>query len=135
MLSHSHSDHFKNLTNIQKLSPPAPIIMSEATKLLLESTGKIHENIINSIKILPVSETHTLFLSHSNEFINITLIPVYHCIGSTMFLIETNENLKESNLNMRSILYTGDIRLEPFVIEGLKQDIHLSPYVRNCKKI
>lgn len=135
MLSHSHRDHFKNLTNIQKLSPPAPIIMSEATKLLLESTGKIHENIINSIKILPVSETHTLFLSHSNEFINITLIPVYHCIGSTMFLIETNENLKESNLNMRSILYTGDIRLEPFVIEGLKQDIHLSPYVINCKNI
>lgn len=135
MLSHSHNDHFKNLTNIQKLSPPAPVIMSEATKILLESTGKIHQNIMNSIKILPVSETHTLFLSHSNEFIDVCLIPVYHCIGSTMFLIKTNEDRNGSNMISRSILYTGDIRLEPFVIEQLKQDTHLSAYVTNCDKI
>lgn len=50
----------------------------------------------------------------------ITLIDANHCLGAVMFLIESPST---------AILYTGDVRSEPFLINNLARNPILSPYV------
>ncbi|WAQ83382.1 hypothetical protein PtA15_3A752 [Puccinia triticina] len=55
---------------------------------------------------------------HSN--CRVTLIPANHCPGSAMFLIQ---------MSNRNVLYTGDIRAEPWWVESLTKEPQLAPFV------
>ncbi|KAK6344806.1 hypothetical protein TWF718_006760 [Orbilia javanica] len=142
-LSHIHSDH---LTGLAGKSYRAPFIYcSAATKqLLLKLEKRLHrfnyaKKLVEShrysylhfanrgriIRELPL-ETPTDIELCPGHTIRVTLFDANHCPGSTMFLIEGKG---------KSILYTGDIRAEPWWLEKLKRNPILIPYFRGIKTL
>ncbi|KAF3158552.1 hypothetical protein TWF788_004567 [Orbilia oligospora] len=142
-LSHIHSDH---LTGLAGKSYRAPFIYcSAATKqLLLKLERRLHR--FNYAKKLVESHEYS-YLHYANRdrilrelpletptdielcpgyTIRVTLFDANHCPGSTMFLVEGGG---------KAILYTGDIRAEPWWLEKLKRNPILLPYFRGIKTL
>ncbi|KAJ6261717.1 60S ribosomal protein L31 [Drechslerella dactyloides] len=140
-LSHIHSDHLLGLAGKSYRAPF--IYCSAATKnLLLKLERRLHR--LNYAKKLVESHEYTyldyakrerilreLPLETPTEIelcpgytIRVTLFDANHCPGSTMFLVEGNS---------KAILYTGDIRAEPWWLEKLKRNPILLPYCRGIK--
>ncbi|EPS42557.1 hypothetical protein H072_3489 [Dactylellina haptotyla CBS 200.50] len=142
-LSHIHSDHLNGLAGKSYRAPF--IYCSSATKgLLLKLERRLHR--INYAKKLVESHEYSyldyakrerilrdLPLETPTEIelcpgytIRVTLFDANHCPGSTLFLVEGNG---------KSIIYTGDIRAEPWWLEKLKRNPILLPYFRGLKTL
>ncbi|EWC43640.1 hypothetical protein DRE_01527 [Drechslerella stenobrocha 248] len=140
-LSHIHSDHLSGLAG---KSYRAPFIYCSAgtKKLLLKLERRVHrlnyaKRLVESheysyldftkreriLRELPL-ETPTEIELCPGYTIRVTLFDANHCPGSTMFLVEGNG---------KAILYTGDIRAEPWWLEKLKRNPILLPYFRGIK--
>lgn len=93
------------------------------TKGVLESRKQTYSHLSKILKTIPLDTPTTIELRPGYE-IRITLLDANHCVGAVMFLIEGQGN---------AILYTGDIRSEPWWINRLVQNPVLLPYA-NCIK-
>ncbi|KAF3923881.1 hypothetical protein ABW21_db0208930 [Orbilia brochopaga] len=142
-LSHIHSDHLLGLAGKGYRAPF--IYCSAATKnLLLKLERRSHrlnyaKKLVESheysyldfakreriLRELPL-ETPTEIELCPGYTIRVTLFDANHCPGSTMFLVEGND---------KAILYTGDIRAEPWWLEKLKRNPILLPYCRGIKTL
>ncbi|ODQ63425.1 hypothetical protein NADFUDRAFT_53690 [Nadsonia fulvescens var. elongata DSM 6958] len=85
--------------------------------------GKKYGHLRNLVKGLPMNSP--VSISISPEYcIQVTLIDANHCIGSCMFLIEDHK---------KSILYTGDIRVDSNFLASLSKQPVVLPYIVNKK--
>jgi len=92
---------------------------------ILESRKQTYGNLKKILKCLPL-ETPTEIELAPGKKIRVTLFDANHCIGAVMFLIEGSS---------KSILYTGDIRAESWLVETMKQHPVLIPYAAGIKTI
>lgn len=143
LLSHAHSDHMVGLDRftgsivycshltkqiVRKVRTRRDRVnqTSDRTDGIQERTYKnlFHQNLTNAdlLKPLALRQPHEIALPTPEPDLScrITLIPANHCPGSVMFLIQM------WNL---SVLYTGDIRAEPWWVESLIKEPLLASYV------
>lgn len=130
-LSHIHSDHLQGL---ECLKSPF-IYCSPATReLLLRLEKKFHRLIFEQdilecrkqhfkhvksiLKTIPLGTPTEIELSPGKS-IQVTLLDANHCSGAVMFLIEDKR---------KAILYTGDIRSEPWWVNALVRNPVVVPY-------
>lgn len=114
LLTHVHKDHLVGLNN---QSFGATVYCSELTRELLALDPE-YKLALPYIKLVCFNKP--IRVSIDGEDISITLIPSYHCPGSTLFLVESNT---------KRVLVTGDIRAETWWIESLKKNVYLQPYI------
>lgn len=121
LLTHIHKDHLVGLSN---KSFKSPVYCSELTKQLLALEPE-YRLVLPFLRGIAFNCPITINLPN-DEPINLTLIPSYHCPGSTLFLVEGCQ---------KSILFTGDIRAESWWIESLKKNAYLAPYICGSKPL
>ncbi|RDL42392.1 uncharacterized protein BP5553_02371 [Venustampulla echinocandica] len=137
-LSHVHSDHLAGLENFK-----SPFIYcSTATRELLlrleryphrlnfalgilESRKQQYKHLKNLLKPIPLETPTRIELNPGNE-IQVTLFDANHCTGAVMFLFEDND---------RAVLYTGDIRSEPWFVNSLTRNPLLIEYTTGLKTL
>lgn len=137
-LSHAHSDH---LAGLESLKSPF-IYCSAATKALLlrleryphrinfekgilESRRQHYKHLKNLLKPIPLHTPTRIELAPRND-IQVTLFDANHCTGAVMFLLEGDG---------RAVLYTGDIRAEPWFVNALARNPCLIEYTTGLKTL
>ena len=137
-LSHIHSDHLRGLETFH-----SPFVYcSPATRQLLLSLEKYPHRMNFAKGILEVRKQHyrrcgrllkTIPLNTPTEIelgpqkrIRVTLLDANHCPGAVMFLIEGGG---------KAILYTGDIRSEPWWVNALLRSPVIVPYTIDCHRL
>src|SRR5277367_6032926 len=137
-LSHVHSDH---LAGLESLKSPF-IYCSAATKALLlrleryphrinfekgilESRKQHYKHLKNLLKPIPLHTPTCIELAPGND-IQVTLFDANHCTGAVMFLIEGDG---------KAVLYTGDIRAEPWWVNSIIRNPVLIPYTLGDKRL
>lgn len=113
LLTHFHKDHLIGLSN---QSFHASVICSHATKQLARLDPQIRHK-ITQFRAVPYNQPQRYVVD--NIVVEITLIPAYHCPGSTMFLIKSDT---------AAVLFTGDLRAERWWVQRLPKNVHLLPY-------
>ncbi|KAL2039199.1 hypothetical protein N7G274_007867 [Stereocaulon virgatum] len=137
-LSHVHSDHLRGL----EAYGGSFIYCSPATKELLIRLEKYHHRINFELGFLgSTKQTYghlkrrlrTIPLNTSTDIelelgihIRVTLLDANHCAGAVMFLIENDE---------KAILYTGDIRSEPWWVNSLIRNPVVLAYSHGHKRL
>lgn len=137
-LSHVHSDHLQGLESFHSTF----IYCSASTRELLLRLEKyphrmnFHRGILESRKqhykhlsrlLKPIAlNTPTEIELKLGKSIRVTLLDANHCAGAVMFLIEDDTN---------AILYTGDIRSEPWWVQSLIRNPIVLPYTHGLKRI
>ncbi|KAF5626936.1 hypothetical protein F25303_10920 [Fusarium sp. NRRL 25303] len=94
-------------------------------KGVLESRQQTFKHLRKVLKPLPL-ETPTLIELCPGREIQITLFDANHCPGAVMFLIEGDN---------RAVLYTGDIRSEPWFVDSISRNPNLIEYTSGIKTI
>ncbi|KAF5594217.1 hypothetical protein FPANT_4912 [Fusarium pseudoanthophilum] len=137
-LSHIHSDH---LAGIEGLRSPF-VYCSAATKEILlrlerypcrinyakgvlESRQQTFKHLRKVLKPLPLETPTSIELCPGRE-IQVTLFDANHCPGAVMFLVEGDK---------KAILYTGDIRSEPWFVNAISRNPHLIEYTSGIKTL
>ncbi|PHH86751.1 hypothetical protein CDD83_9801 [Cordyceps sp. RAO-2017] len=137
-LSHVHSDH---LAGLESLRSPF-VYCSAATremllrlerypcrinhaKGILEARQQTYKHLSRVLKPLPL-ETPTTIELRPGRSIRVTLFDANHCPGAVMFLIEGDG---------RAVLYTGDVRSEPWFVAGLARNPLLVEYACGLKTL
>ncbi|KAL3425052.1 artemis protein [Phlyctema vagabunda] len=135
-LSHVHSDH---LTGLETLKSPF-VYCSAATKALLlrleryphrmnfakgilESRKQHYKPLKTLLKTIPLETPTQIELAPGNH-IQVTLFDANHCTGAVMFLIEGHG---------RAVLYTGDIRSEPWFVNNIMRNPLMIEYTTGLK--
>ncbi|KAJ5893396.1 DNA repair metallo-beta-lactamase [Penicillium taxi] len=137
-LSHVHSDHLFGLESFR-----IPFIYcSQATRELLlriekyphrmnfqkgilESRRLHYKHLARLLRPIPLNTPTEIELTPRRK-IRVTLFDANHCCGAVMFLIEGDG---------KTIIYTGDIRAEPWWVSGLVRHPILIPYTLGRKKL
>ncbi|KAG0651652.1 DNA cross-link repair 1C [Hyphodiscus hymeniophilus] len=140
-LSHVHSDHLAGLETPSFHS--CFIYCSAATreillrlekypqrlnfqKGILEKPPKVtYKHLDKLLKTIPLETPTCIELEPGND-IQVTLFDANHCTGAVMFLIEANN---------KAILYTGDIRSEPWFVNNLTRNPFLIGYTCGLKTL
>ncbi|KAH7129977.1 artemis protein [Dactylonectria estremocensis] len=137
-LSHVHSDH---LAGLESLRSPF-VYCSAATreillrlerypcrinyaKGILEASKQTYKHLAKVLKPLPLDTPTTVELRPGHR-IQVTLFDANHCPGAVMFLIEGNG---------KAILYTGDIRSEPWFVNSIARSPVLLEYTSGIKTL
>ncbi|KPM43263.1 hypothetical protein AK830_g3245 [Neonectria ditissima] len=137
-LSHIHSDH---LAGLESLRSPF-VYCSAATKEILlrlerypcrinyatgilEARQQTYKHLAKVLKPLPL-ETSTTIELHPGRHIQVTLFDANHCPGAVMFLIEGDG---------KAVLYTGDIRSEPWFVNSIARSPILVEYTSGIKTL
>ncbi|KAL3293002.1 artemis protein [Colletotrichum asianum] len=137
-LSHIHSDH---LAGLESLRSPF-VYCSAATrqmllrlerypcrinyaKGILEARVQTYKHLKNLLKPLPLDTPTTLELA-PGRCIQATLLDANHCPGSVMFLIEDTHH---------AVLYTGDIRSEPWFVNAVARNPAVVEYTCGIKTL
>ncbi|KAI0376454.1 Metallo-hydrolase/oxidoreductase [Hypomontagnella monticulosa] len=138
-LSHVHSDH---LAGLDKLRSPF-VYCSAATREMLLRLEKYHcrlnyakgvledprmqtyKHLAKLLKPIPLDTPTKIELEPGNT-IQVTLLDANHCAGSVMFLIE--------GIN-KAILYTGDIRSEPWWVNSIARNPSIIEYSTGIKTL
>ncbi|KAI1856919.1 hypothetical protein JX265_000729 [Neoarthrinium moseri] len=130
-LSHVHSDHLAGLETLRSHF----IYCSAATREILlrlqkhpsriayanglrEAPVRTYTHLKSLLKAVPLDTPTVLELAPGNH-IQVTLIDANHCPGAVMFLIEGNG---------KAVLYTGDIRSEPWWVNAVARNPCLVEY-------
>jgi DNA cross-link repair 1C protein len=137
-LSHIHSDHLQGLESLM-----APFVFcSAATRQLLlkvekyphrmnfmrgvlESRMLHYRHLKFILKAIPLDCPTEIELGPLNK-IRVTLFDANHCPGAVMFLIEAEG---------KAVLYTGDIRAEPWWINSLARSPIMLPYTTGLRRL
>ncbi|KAF8416498.1 beta-lactamase-like protein, partial [Tirmania nivea] len=94
-------------------------------KQVVEAHDFTHADKKLKLKTIPL-ETPTVIELGNGRSVRVTLFDANHCPGAVMFLIENDE---------KSILYTGDIRAEPWWVEAIARHPVLVPYTMGIKRL
>ena len=86
---------------------------------ITEATKQTYKHLSKLLKPLPL-ETPTRIELAPGNVITITLFDANHCVGSVMFLVESET---------ASVLYTGDVRAEDWWVNWLARHPFLLPYI------
>ncbi|KAL2135047.1 hypothetical protein VTI74DRAFT_9967 [Chaetomium olivicolor] len=137
-LSHIHSDHLAGLENLR-----SPFVYcSAATRQMLlrlerypcrinyargilEARIQKYRHLKNLLKPIPL-ETPTLLELEPGNHLQVTLFDANHCPGAVMFLFEGQG---------KAILYTGDIRSEPWFVNAIARSPFLIEYTSGFKAL
>ena len=137
-LSHVHSDHLLGLESLKM-----PFVYCSATtkrlllrmeryphrinfaKGILESRKQHYRHLKLVLRALPLHTSTELELGPKSK-IRVTLIDANHCPGSVMFLIEDDA---------KAILYTGDVRAEPWWVNSIVQNPFVLPYSSGHRRL
>ncbi|KAH0522849.1 hypothetical protein TsFJ059_006636 [Trichoderma semiorbis] len=92
---------------------------------ILEARQQTYKHLSKVIKPLPLESPTTIELRPGN-CIQVTLFDANHCPGSVMFLIEGHG---------KAILYTGDVRCEPWFVNAITRSPALIEYTCGIKTI
>lgn len=114
LLTHFHADHLVGLEHLRGTT-----YCSETTARLLASLKYAHV----PCKPLAYGIPHAVVLNQHH--LTITLVPLVHCAGLAMFLVEGPHN----------VLATGDLRAEPWWVALLSQNIFLFPYISGQRQL
>ncbi|KAH7028158.1 uncharacterized protein B0I36DRAFT_147475 [Microdochium trichocladiopsis] len=137
-LSHVHSDH---LTGLDTLKSPFVYCSAATREILLrlerypcrinyaqgilEAREQTYRHLAKVLKPLPL-DTPSLIELDSHQRIQVTLIDANHCVGAVMFLVEDEHT---------AILYTGDIRAEPWWVNSIARHPCLVEYTTGLKTL
>ncbi|KAK0386752.1 hypothetical protein NLU13_6588 [Sarocladium strictum] len=137
-LSHVHSDHLSGLANLRSpfvycSAATKEILLRLETyacrvnyaKHILEAQQQTYKHLKKILKPLPLSTPTTLDLRPGVQ-IQVTLFDANHCPGAVMFLIEDAR---------KAILYTGDIRSEPWFVNSLVRNPSLIEYSSGIRRL
>ncbi|KAK4988494.1 hypothetical protein LTR50_003898 [Elasticomyces elasticus] len=137
-LSHAHSDHLQGLESFR-----SPFIYCSAAtrelvlglekyphrinfaKGILETRKQTYAHLKKLLIAIPL-ETPTDIELTPEKTIRVTLFDANHCVGAVMFLIQSGG---------QAILYTGDIRSEPWWVNSLIRHPILIPYATGVEKL
>ncbi|OHE98222.1 artemis protein [Colletotrichum orchidophilum] len=137
-LSHIHSDHLAGLDTLR-----SPFVYCSAAtremllrlerypcrinyaKGILEARVQTYKHLKNLLKPLPLETPTTLELAPGSH-IQVTLFDANHCPGAVMFLIEDSYH---------AILYTGDIRSEPWFVNAIARSPAVIEYTSGMKTL
>ncbi|PYH78262.1 hypothetical protein BO82DRAFT_386029 [Aspergillus uvarum CBS 121591] len=137
-LSHVHSDHLQGLESFR-----APFIYCSAatrelllriekyphrmnfSKGILESRRLHYKHLSKLLRPIPLNTPTEIDLTPRLS-IRVTLLDANHCTGAVMFLIEGDG---------KAILYTGDIRAEPWWVNSIIRYPILVPYTLGTKQL
>lgn len=137
-LSHVHSDQLLGLESVKM-----PFVYCSATtkrillkmekyphrinfaKGILEARKQHYRHLKTILRPLPLNTATELELGPKST-IRVTLLDANHCPGAVMFLIEGDG---------RAIIYTGDIRAEPWWVNSIVQNPILLPYTCGLKRL
>ncbi|RGP71075.1 hypothetical protein FSPOR_3565 [Fusarium sporotrichioides] len=115
-LSHVHSDHLAGLESLR-----SPLI--NYANGILEARQQTFDHLRTVLKPLPLETPTSIKLSPWQE-IQVTLFDANHCPGAVMFLVEGDG---------KAILYTGDIRSEPWFVNAISRNPTLVEYTSGLK--
>ncbi|KAK1759618.1 beta-lactamase-like protein [Echria macrotheca] len=137
-LSHIHSDHLAGLENLR-----SPFVYCSAAtremllrlerfpcrinyaKGILEARIQTYKHLKSLLKPLPLETSTVLELAPGNH-LQVTLFDANHCPGAVMFLFEGHG---------KAVLYTGDIRSEPWFVNAIARSPSLIQYTSGLKTI
>jgi hypothetical protein len=94
-------------------------------KGILESRVQTYRHLSKILKTIPLDTPTVIELRPSYE-IRVTLLDANHCVGAVMFLIEGRG---------KAILYTGDVRSEPWWVNNLVRSPMMLPYAECIKTL
>ncbi|CAG7564180.1 unnamed protein product [Fusarium equiseti] len=117
-LSHVHSDHLAGLESLK-----SPLI--NYAKGVLEARQQTFKHLDKILKPLPL-EAPTFIELRPGQQIQVTLFDANHCPGAVMFLVEGDG---------KAILYTGDIRSEPWFVNAISRNPNLVEYTSGLKTL
>ncbi|KAI1087137.1 Metallo-hydrolase/oxidoreductase [Rostrohypoxylon terebratum] len=138
-LSHIHSDH---LAGLDRLRSPF-VYCSAATREILLRLEKYpcrlnyakgifedprmqtYKHLAKVLKPIPL-DTPTEVELEPGKNIRVTLLDANHCAGAVMFLIEGNG---------KAVLYTGDIRSEPWWVNSIARNPSIIEYSSKLKTL
>lgn len=137
-LSHVHSDHLQGLESLKSpfvyCSPATREILLRLEKYphrmnlakgILETRKQHYKHLKNILKPLPLNTPSEIELGPGNS-IRVTLLDANHCAGAVMFFVQGSG---------KAILYTGDIRSEPWWVESLYRNPILVPYTHGIRRL
>ncbi|CAF3526957.1 unnamed protein product [Fusarium graminearum] len=146
-LSHVHSDHLAGLekpkfTRLTELTREKSVYCSAATreillrlerypcrinygKGVLEARQQTFKHLSKVLRSLPLETPTSIELCPGRE-IQVTLFDANHCPGAVMFLVEGDG---------KAILYTGDIRSEPWFVNAIERNPNLIEYTSGLKTL
>lgn len=132
-LSHIHSDHLLGLDSLKSpfvyCSPATREVLLRLEKFphrmnfakgIAEVTKQTYRHLKKLLKPIPLDTPTRIELSPGHH-IQVTLLDSNHCLGAVMFLIESPKD---------AILYTGDIRSEPWWVNNLARHPKLVSYIQ-----
>ncbi|KAI8965373.1 Metallo-hydrolase/oxidoreductase [Daldinia sp. FL1419] len=138
-LSHVHSDHLAGLNTLR--SPfvycsaatkeillrleKYPCRLNYAKGILENPRMQTYKHLAKVLKPIPL-DTPTKIGLDPTETIQVTLLDANHCAGAVMFLIEGNG---------KAILYTGDIRSEPWWVNSIARNPSMVEYSTRLKTL
>ena len=137
-LSHVHSDHLTGLESFHSpfiycTAPTRELLLKlekfphrmNFSKGILEARKQTYRKIKRLLKPIPL-ETPTEIELTPGYLIQVTLFDANHCTGACMFLIEGDR---------KAILYTGDIRSEPWWVTSIVRNPIMIPYNTGLKRL
>lgn len=137
-LSHVHSDHLLGLESVKM-----PFVYCSATtrrillkmekyphrinfaKGILEARKQHYRHLKTVLRAIPMS-TATVIELGPKSTIQVTMLDANHCPGAVMFLIQGDA---------KAIVYTGDIRAEPWWVNSIVQNPVLFPFTCGLKRL
>lgn len=138
LLSHVHSDH---LAGLETLRGPFVYCSAATREILLrlerypcrinyangtlEARKQTYKHLKHILKPIPL-ETPTQLELWPGKHVQVTLFDANHCVGAVMFLIEGGGN---------AVLYTGDIRSEPWWVNSIARNPALVEYTHGIKTL
>ncbi|KAI0104476.1 Metallo-hydrolase/oxidoreductase [Daldinia grandis] len=138
-LSHVHSDHLAGLDTLK--SPfvycsaatreillrleKYPCRLNYAKGILEDPRMQTYKHLAKVLKPIPL-DTPTKIELDPTQTIQVTLLDANHCAGAVMFLIEGNGN---------AVLYTGDIRSEPWWVNSIARNPTMIEYSTGLKTL